>query len=125
MVTHAQFVPEYDVKVNGSDLPRAVRSAVTAVRYDDGIDAADRVEIDVANLNVGLLREHIRGLGFQPFPTGVRIGPVGVSPVPSGTFDIDNSLSLSMGYAPGPLVEMFRGEVTGVRARLSPSRGCR
>jgi uncharacterized protein len=114
MATHAQFVPEYQVKVNGSDLPQAVRSAVTAVRYDDGIDAADRVEIDVANLNVGLLREHIRGLGFQPFPTGVRIGPVGVSPVPSGTFDIDNSLSLSMGYAPGPLMEMFRGEVTGL-----------
>jgi phage protein D len=114
MAVHPQFAPEYQVKVNGRDLPQSVRSAITAVRYDDGIRAADRVEIDVANLNVRLLQEHIRGLGFRPFPTGVRIGPVGVNAVPSGTFDIDNSLSLSMGYASGPVVEMFRGEVTGV-----------
>ena len=34
---------------------------------------------------------------------------------PDGTFDLDNKLSLAMGYAPDPLEEMFLGEVTGVQ----------
>src|SRR5262245_17685829 len=96
-------------------MPAPVRSVVTGVRYQDGQNAADRVEIDLANPDLRWLQRHIRGLGFQPFPTGIKIGPVrAFDAAPEGTFDIDNKLRLSMGYAPDPLEQLFVGEVTGV-----------
>jgi hypothetical protein len=96
-------------------MPAQVRTAVTSVRYEDGRQAADRVEIGIANPNLRLLKNHIRGLGFQPFPSAVSLGPIRIGEAaPGGTFDIDNKLTLSMGYAPDPLEEMFEGEITGV-----------
>jgi hypothetical protein len=72
------------------------------------VNAADRVEIGIANTNLRWLQTHIRGLGFQPFPTGVKLGPVGrLDAAPEGTFDLDNKLSLAVGYAPDPFEEMF------------------
>ena len=111
----ATFAPEFKVRINDQDLPAGVRGAVTAIRYQDGMDAADRVEIALANPDLRWLQTHIKGLGFQPFPTGLRIGPVrAIETAPSGTFDIDNKLSLAMGYAGGPLEDMFLGDVTGL-----------
>ncbi len=97
-------------------MPAAVRSVVSGVRYQDGRNAADRVEVDIANPDLRWLQSHIRGLGFQAFPTAVSLGPLRASPAPEGTFDIDNTLTLSMGYAPEPLEEVFDGELTGVEA---------
>ena len=37
-------------------------------------------------------------------------------------FDIDNTVRLSLGYAPGPLEEVFKGDITGVQASF-PSGG--
>jgi len=37
-------------------------------------------------------------------------------------FDVDNTLRLSLGYAPGPLDEVFKGDVTGVQCSF-PSGG--
>jgi len=34
--------------------------------------------------------------------------------LPAGTFDIDNKLTLALGYAPDPLEDVFTGEITGV-----------
>ena len=108
--------PISEIKINDEEMPAGVRAAVTNVRYQDGHQAADRVEIGIANPNLRWLQRHIRGLGFQPFPTGVKIGPVRVAnAAPDGTFDLDNKLSLAIGYAPDPLEEMFLGEVTGVQ----------
>jgi phage protein D len=83
---------------------------------------ADRVEISVANTELRFLQKHIRGLGFQPFPTAVRIGPVQASATPSGVFDVTNTLSLALGYSPGSLTDVFLGEITGVQAAF-PSSG--
>jgi uncharacterized protein len=111
------YVPEFKIQINQRDLPAALRSAVTSVRYEQGVNAADRVEIGLANPDLRFLQEHIRGLGFQPFPTGIRVGPLSSpSQLPKGTFDIDNKVSLAMGYAPDPLTDMFSGEITGVQA---------
>jgi uncharacterized protein len=108
-------VPEYRIRINDQDLPAAVRGAVTSVRYLDGVNAADRVEVGLANPDLRWLQGHIRGLGFRPFPTGVKIGPVrALDAAPEGTFDIDNKLTLSMGYAAGGLEDLFEGEITGV-----------
>ena len=45
-----------------------------------------------------------------------------ISTTPTGLFDIDNTLRLSLGYAPGPLEEVFKGDITGVQASF-PSGG--
>ena len=97
-------------------MPAAIRSAVTSVRYQDGTQAADRVEIGIANVNLRLLASHIRGLGFRPFPTAFSLPGGTAAAVPAGAFDMDNRLSLSLGYAPDTLEEVFLGEVTGVQA---------
>lgn len=122
MTLPATYVPSFRIAVNGDEMPAAVRSLVTSVRYQDGRNAADRVEIDVANPDLRWLQKHIRGLGFAPFPSALKIGPVTVASVDDGTFDVDNSLSLAMGYAPAPLEELFDGEITGVEATF-PSGG--
>ncbi|MFC1475868.1 phage late control D family protein [Candidatus Zixiibacteriota bacterium] len=117
MARYPQYAPAYDIRINDADLPPVLRSSISGVRYMDGVNAADRVELSFANAELRWLQNHIRGLGFRPFPTGVKIGPIkGPSVVPEGTFDLDNKFSLAMGYAPDPLEEMFLGEVTGIQA---------
>ena len=115
MGAYPTYAPDFKLAINDSDMPPALKSSVTSVRYQDGLNAADRVEVGFANTNLRWLQEHIRGLGFAPLPTGVTLGPVGHFDVTAGgAFDIDNKVQLSMGYAPDPLEQMFVGEVTGV-----------
>lgn len=115
MSAYPTYAPDFKLAINDSDMPAALKSSVISVRYQDGINAADRVEVGFANANLRWLQEHIRGLGFSPLPTGVTLGPVGRFDVTAGgSFDFANKVSLGMGYAPNPLEEMFLGEVTGV-----------
>lgn len=115
MPSYPTYVPDFKLSINDSDLPAALKATVTSVKYQDGVNAADRVEVGFANPNLRWLQEHIRGLGFSPLPTGVTLGPVGRFDVTAGgSFDFANKVSLGMGYAPNPLEEMFLGEVTGV-----------
>jgi hypothetical protein len=151
----SRYAPEFAVRIGGEAIPAALRAAITGVRYEDGVPsmvahdkdddgagAADRVEIDIANVDLRWLARHIRGLGFRPIPTDLKIGPLraknasamalGAVPgvmqmalsadTPEGLFDIDNKLSLEMGYAGEGLQPMFRGEITGVEADF-PSSG--
>src|SRR5215813_8411540 len=125
MATAPRYVPDYRITINGQDLPRSLRSSITSVRYQDGHQAADRVEVGIANTDLRWLQSHIRGLGFAPFPTGIKVGPSSIvsgGATPEGLFDIDNQLTLDMGYADGGLVEMFKGEVTGVQCAF-PTEG--
>jgi phage protein D len=116
MARFPAYAPQYSLRINGGELPAAVRSTVTSVRYQDGQNAADRVEVAFANPDLRWLQNHIKGLGFQPFPTGVKIGPVrAAEAAPEGTFDIANKLELAIGYAPDPLEDVFVGDVTGVQ----------
>ena len=117
MTTHSQYVPDFRIRINNQELPAAVRASVTSVSYQDGVNEADRVELELANTNLRWLQGHIRGLGFRPFPTGVKIGPIrALDAAPEGTFDLDNKLTLAIGYAPDPLEEVFEGDVTGIEA---------
>ena len=110
----AHYAPDYVIRINGAPIPAPLRSAITSVRYQDGHQVADRVEVSVANPDLRWLQKHIRGLGFSPAPTAIRVGPVGGPEIPAGLFDLDNSLSLSLGYAGTPLAEMFTGNLTGL-----------
>jgi phage protein D len=122
MASSLRFAPEFRLVINGSDVPSPLRSSITSVRYEDGTQAADRVEIGIANVDLRWLQTHIRGLGFQPFPTGIAIGPLHADAPPEGLFDVDNSLELMLGYADAQLESMFKGDITGVQASF-PSGG--
>jgi len=122
MTTSLRFAPEFRLMINGTEVPSPLRSSITSVRYEDGTQAADRVEVGIANVDLRWLQTHIRGLGFQPFPTGVSIGPLHADAAPDGLFDVDNSLELMLGYADSQLESMFKGDITGVQASF-PSGG--
>jgi phage protein D len=116
-----RYVPDYRITINGDEIPSALRSSITSVRYEDGTGAADRVELAIANTDLRWLRTHIKGLGFAPFPTTLHVGPIRGTPA-EGQFDIANPLTLSMGYAADTLERVFEGEVTGLQASF-PSGG--
>ncbi|MDZ7347452.1 MAG: hypothetical protein ONB53_01245 [candidate division KSB1 bacterium] len=67
-----------------------------SVSYTDGIEGADRVEVTFANPDLRWLDHPL--------------------------LQADNSFSLSIGYAPDPLEEVFVGEITGVEPSF-PSNG--
>lgn len=117
MTAYATYAPEYRLRIGDADVPGPVQASITSIQYQDGVNAADRVEIGLANTNLRWLQNHIRGLGFQPFPTAIGINPVGqASLAPDGLWDIDNTVSLAIGYAAGSLEDVFLGEITGVQA---------
>ncbi len=148
MTTYTQYAPDFKITINGREIPDALRGAITSVRYEDGVPSmigegdeqslrgADRVEVELANPDLRWLQRHIRGLGFRPFPTDLKIGPARIKNASSaafglnaavvqklaaeeatdGLFDLDNRLTLAMGYAPGRLTDLFLGEITGVEA---------
>ena len=90
MAQYPTYAPEFRIKINGDPIPTALRACVTRVSYEDGLEGADRVEVTVAN-------EDLRWLDHPLLQT-------------------DNGFSLSIGYAPDPLEEVFVGEITGVNA---------
>jgi Bacteriophage probable baseplate hub protein len=113
-----QYVPDYRLQINGDEIPSALRGAITSISYEDGQNASDRVEVSIANANLQWLQDHIRGLGFRPFPSSIGFGPVKARIGNEGLFDMDNKLELSMGYADGVMESMFKGDITGVEAEF-------
>jgi len=119
----SQFVPAYAVTINGEQIPSSLKSSITSITFDSGINAADRIEVAVANPGLTWLQSHINGLGFQPFPTNVAIGPVRTPNFDGeGLFDMGNKIALSIGYADQTLTDVFEGEITGIEVGL-PSDG--
>lgn len=116
------YAPDFRLAINGSPVPPELRATVTSVTYTDGRNAADRVEIALANPDLFWLRRHIKGAGFAAFPTRLP-SPVGTehSITPTGLLDIDNQLSLAIGYTDSGLGHVFAGEITGISASFPNS----
>jgi phage protein D len=111
------YAPDFQITINDAPVPAQLRATVTSVRYEDGRNAADRVEIALANPDLFWLRKHIKGMGFAPFPTRLPALPgQPISITPEGILDIDNSLTLAMGYVGEGMQHMFAGEITGINA---------
>jgi phage protein D len=121
MTPSAQFVPDYSLEINGTGVPTSLKSSIASITFDSGLNAADRVEIAVANPGLEWLQDHINGLGFLPFPTNVRLGPV-QTPNFNGTglFDMGNKINLSLGYTDTGTTDVFEGEITGIEVNLPP-----
>jgi phage protein D len=90
------YAPSYTVRIDGQPLPTALRAAITSLRYEDGLQGADRVELVLAN----------DGLQWLDHPL----------------LRVDAGLTLDIGYAGTPLETVFVGEITGVEAAF-PSDG--
>jgi phage protein D len=119
MSPSVQFVPDYSLAINGNTIPNALKSSVTGITFDSGVNAADRIEISIANPGLEWLQSHINGLGFLPFPTNVRLGPVQTANFNgTGLFDMGNKVELSLGYADQMLSSVFEGEITGIEVNL-------
>lgn len=96
MAQYATYAPEFRLRLNGQPPPAAMRAAISSVTYEDGMKGADRVEVTFANPS-------LRWLDHPLLST-------------------DTPFSLSIGYAPDPLEEVFVGEITGVEPTF-PSGG--
>lgn len=96
MARYARYAPEFAIRIDGQPLPIEIRSAISSVSYQDGIEGADRVEIALANPALRLLEHPLLA--------------------------VDREFRLSLGYAPDPLEEVFVGEITGVEPSF-PSSG--
>jgi len=96
MARYPHYAPEFNIRIGGENLPAALRASVMSVSYTDGIEGADRVEVTFANPDLRWLDHPL--------------------------LQADNSFSLSIGYAPDPLEEVFAGEITGVEPSF-PSSG--
>jgi phage protein D len=90
-VAALRYVPEFRLAVADQPVPAALRASVTSVSYQTALEGADRVELAIAN-------EKLRWLDHA-------------------LLKLDAPLSLSMGYAPDPLRQMFAGEIVA----LSPT----
>jgi phage protein D len=90
------FVPDFDAVVAGQRLPAELRARVTALRFDEALEGAGRVELDLADPGLALLDE-------LPFA-------------------LEAPFALSLGYRRDGPVPVFAGEITGVEANF-PATG--
>ena len=96
MAKYPTYAPEFLVRIDGAPMPAEMRACVGSVTYHDGMEGADRVEVSLANPSLRWLDHPL----LQP----------------------GNDFSLSIGYAPDPLEEVFVGEITGIEPSF-PSSG--
>ena len=92
----ARFAPEFALLIGGQPVPADLRASIQAVRCHTGYEGLDELEITIAN-------EKLRWLDH-------------------GLFALDTGISLKLGYAPAPLVQVFDGEVVAHGANF-PSDG--
>ena len=92
----ARFAPEFALFIGGQPVPADLRASIQAVRSHTGYEGLDELEITIAN-------EKLRWLDHD-------------------LYALDTGISLKLGYAPDPLVQVFDGEVVAHGANF-PSDG--
>ena len=91
-----QYAPEYRVTIDGQQLPPGLRASIIRLSHTQGIVGSGRVELTIADPDLVWLE--------------------------SSLFQVDNGLTLALGYAPAPPEELFVGEITGLTPTF-PSGG--
>jgi len=94
MLANAVYSPTFTVRLDGEPLPTAMRAAITSMRYQDGLEGADRVELTLSN-------ERLQWLDHPLLQTDV-------------------GFELEIGYAPDPMERVFVGEITGIETSFTP-----
>ena len=96
MAGYPKYCPEFRVEIDGDSLPPALWGCLGSVTYENSLKGADRVEVTFANPDLRWLDHPL--------------------------LQVDKSFKLSIGYVPGPLEEVFVGEITGVEPAF-PNNG--
>ena len=96
MADNPRYAPEFKIRINDEAIPAAMRASTTQVSYTDGTEGADQVQFGLANPDLRWLDHPL--------------------------LKLKNKLSLSLGYAPDALEEVFVGEITTKEASF-PSGG--
>ncbi len=94
-MANLRYAPEFKVMINDSPIPAALRASISSVTFQSGFDAADRVELTLVNENLRWLDHPL--------------------------LDMDRKLTLSIGYAPDPLTQVFVGEIVSQNASFPAS----
>ncbi len=95
-MANLRYAPEFRLLINDTTVPAALRASISSVNYQTGLEGSDRVELAVVNENLRWLDDPLLAL--------------------------DKKLTLSLGYAPDPLEQVFVGEIVGHSAAF-PSSG--
>ena len=66
------FVPDFDLALNGTPVPAELRASVVSVRFEESLQAASRVEVQVANPNLRFLQDPLLDLKVQ---LELKLGP--------------------------------------------------
>jgi uncharacterized protein len=93
MTETAVRAPSFTVRLDGEPLPVEMRASITSMRYEDGLEGADRVELTLVN-------DRLQWLDHPLLQTDV-------------------GFELEIGYAPDPMETVFVGEVTGVETSFA------
>ena len=96
MPPNARYAPGFTVLLDGQPMPTTMRACITSLRYQDGLEGADRVEVTLANPGLQWLDHSL--------------------------LQLDIGFTLQIGYAPDPFERVFVGEITGVTPSF-PSGG--
>jgi phage protein D len=82
------YVPDFELALDGRPAPTDLRGRVMAVRFEEALEGANRVEVEFANPDLRLLDRPL--------------------------LDLDVQLDLSLGYRPAAIRHVFKGTITGV-----------
>ena len=86
-MTGQRYAPDFRIEINGQSVPAELRASISSVSNQTGLEGADRVELVLVNERLRWLDDpHLR---------------------------LDNTLALSIGYAPDALEQVFVGRITG------------
>lgn len=96
-MANLRFAPEFSVQIEGEPLPAALRASIRSVSVTTGLEGSDRAELNLVN-------DNLRWLDYP-------------------LLRLDNSLALSIGYAPDPLTQVFAGEIISHTASFPSSGG--
>jgi phage protein D len=89
------YVPDYSLDLGGQPVPADVRTRVMSIRFEESMEGANRVEVELANPDLRLLDRSL--------------------------LDLDVRLDLSLGYRPSSVRHVFTGTVTGVEPAFPQS----
>ncbi|MFF0739586.1 phage late control D family protein [Streptomyces sp. NPDC004111] len=95
MTAHPRYVPGFALTLDGRPAPPALRTLITAVRFEEALEGANRVEVTLAVPDPGLLDHPL--------------------------LDLDVRLGLALGHHPSPLTSVFAGTTTGVEPAFPPT----
>jgi uncharacterized protein len=96
MVAEPRYSPDFMIEINDRGIPARLRASIQSVRFQNGLEGADRVELQIVNENLRWLDNPLLAL--------------------------DQKLSLSIGYQPESLERLFVGEIVTHEASF-PSGG--